>query len=186
MDRDLVLAARDGNGDAFGRLAAASIDRCYALAHRILRDPELARDAVQVAMLGAWEDLPKLRDPDRFHAWLTRLVVNACYSEARRQQRWTTKLRLVTPTIDADIDPDFAISVADRDELERAFARLPMEQRAVVVLHHYEGLTLEEVATTLHIPAGTARSRLHHATRQLRAAVEADARPVSISEGRSA
>lgn len=184
MDRDLVLAARDGDGDAFGRLMAGSIDRCYALAYRILRQTELARDAVQVALVGAWEDLPALRDPDRFDAWLTRLVVNACYSEARREQRWNAKLWLVTPP--NQTQPDAAISVADRDELERAFRRLPMDQRAVVVLHHYEGLSLEEVATTLHIPAGTARSRLHHATRQLRAAVEADARPVSISEGRSA
>lgn len=184
MDRDLVLAARDGNGDAFGRLMAGSIDRCYALAYRILRETELARDAVQVALLGAWEDLPTLRDPDRFDAWLTRLVVNACYAEARRERRWAAKLRLIppeTPTL-----PDAMTSVADRDEIERAFRRLPMDQRAVVVLHHYAGLTLGEVGKTLHIPAGTARSRLHHATRQLRAAVEADARSTSISEGRSA
>ena len=184
MDRDLVIAARSGDGDAFGRLVADSIDRCYALAYRILRDTELARDAVQVALLGAWEDLPTLRDPDRFDAWLTRLVVNACYAEARRERRWTAKLWLVKPEDPAL--PDAAISVADRDELERAFRRLPMDQRAVVVLHHYEGLSLVEVARVLHIPAGTARSRLHHATRQLRAAVEADARPASISEGRSA
>jgi RNA polymerase sigma factor (sigma-70 family) len=184
MDRDLVLAARDGNGDAFGRLLAASIDRCYALAYRILREPELARDAVQVALLGAWEDFPALRDLDRFEAWLTRLVVNACYAEARRERRWEVKLRLVSPVREAQ--PDAALSVADRDELERAFRRLPLDQRAVVVLHHYEGLSLVEVAKTLHIPPGTARSRLHHATRQLRAAVEADARPASSSEGRSA
>jgi RNA polymerase sigma factor (sigma-70 family) len=184
MDRSLVLAASSGDGDAFGRLMAGSIDRCYALAYRILRDTERARDAVQVALLGAWEDLPNLRDPDRFDPWLTRLVVNACYAEARRDRRWEAKLTLIRPG--ESTLPDTAILVADRDELERAFRRLPMDQRAVVVLHHYEGLTLEDVARTLHIPAGTARSRLHHATRQLRAAVDADARTVSISEGRSA
>ena len=184
MDRDLVVAARGGDGDAFGRLMAGSIDRCYALAYRIVRDTEIARDAVQVALLGAWEDLPTLRDIDRFDAWLTRLVVNACYAEARRERRWTAKLWLVKS--DDQSLPDAAVSVADRDELERAFRRLPMDQRAVVVLHHYEGLSLVEVARTLRIPAGTARSRLHHATRQLRAVVEADARPASTSEGRSA
>jgi len=184
MDRDLVLAARSGDGDAFGRLLAGSIDRWYALAYRILRDTELARDAVQVALLGAWEDLPTLRDPDRFEAWLMRLVVNACYAEGRRARRWTAKLWLVPPP-DPTL-PDSTASLADRDELERAFGRLPMDQRAVVVLHHYEGLSLVEVARTLNIPSGTARSRLHHATRQLRAAIEADARPTSISEGRSA
>jgi RNA polymerase sigma-70 factor (ECF subfamily) len=184
MERDLVLEASGGNRDAFGSLMAGSIDRCYALASRILRDGELARDAVQGALLGAWEDLPSLRDPDRFDAWLTRLVVNACYAEARRERRWTAKLRLIP--IDHPTLSDTAISVADRDELERAFRRLPPEQRAVVVLRHYRGLSLTEVATTLGIPAGTARSRLHHATRQLRAAIEADARPASITEGRSA
>ena len=104
MERDLVLEASGGDRDAFGDLMAGSIDRCYALAFRILCDGELARDAVQGALLGAWEDLPSLRDPDRFDAWLTRLVVNACYAEARRERRWTAKLHLIPfdhPTLPA-------------------------------------------------------------------------------------
>ena len=184
MERDLVLAASGGSREAFGSLVSASIDRCYALAFRMLRDPELARDAVQGALLGAWEDLPSLRDPDRFDAWLTRLVVNACYAEARRERRWSAKLRLIP--MDQPYAPDTALSIADRDELDRAFARLPIDQRAVVVLHHYFGLSLADVATTLDIPAGTARSRLHHAIRQLRAAIEADARPTTFTEDRPA
>jgi RNA polymerase sigma-70 factor (ECF subfamily) len=183
VDRELVLRAERGDRGAFAALAAASIDRCYALAYRILRDADLAHDAVQGALLSAWQDLPNLRDPDRFDAWLTRLVVNACYGESRRERRWKAKLRLIStdhPTL-----PDSAISIADRDELERAFRRLPARQRAVVVLHHYHGLALADVAETLGIPAGTARSRLHHATRQLRAAIDADARP-GLTEGRSA
>ena len=184
MARDLVHEAQDGNGNAFGTLVACSIDRCYAVAYRILRDVELAHDAVQGALIDAWTDLPSLRDPKRFDAWLTRLVVNACYTEARRERRWEAKLRLVPPA--GDVSPDMAISVADRDELDRAFRRLPVEQRAVVVLHHYAGLSSAEVASTLHVPAGTVRSRLHLATRQLRAAIEADARPASTTEGRSA
>lgn len=184
MERDLVLAASGGSREAFGSLVSGSIDRCYALAFRMLRDPELARDAVQGALLGAWEDLPSLRDPDRFDAWLTRLVVNACYAEARRERRWSAKLRLIP--MDQPNAPDTALSIADRDELERAFGRLPIDQRAVVVLHHYLGLSLADVATTLDIPAGTARSRLHHAIRQLRAAIEADARPTTFKEDRPA
>jgi RNA polymerase sigma-70 factor, ECF subfamily len=184
MERELVIRARDGNRNAFAALVAGSIDRCYALAYRILRDLELAHDAVQVAMLGAWEDLPDLRDPDRFDAWLSRLVVNACYAEARRERRWTAKLHML-PT-DLPTLPDSATAFADRDELERAFRRLPPEQRAVVVLHHYRGLPLTEVAVTLGIPAGTARSRLHNATRQLRAAIEADARTTSRTNGQTA
>jgi RNA polymerase sigma factor (sigma-70 family) len=184
MARDLVGEAQGGDGTAFGTLVAGSIDRCYAVAYRILRDVELAHDAVQGALIAAWTDLPSLREPDRFEAWLTRLVVNACYTEARRERRWTAKLRLVP--LEIDTSPDAAISVADRDELDRAFRRLPVEQRAVMVLHHYAGLTSAEVASTLHVPAGTVRSRLHHATRQLRAAIEADARTASTMEGRSA
>ena len=184
MDRDLVLAASGGSREAFGSLVTGSIDRCYALAFRMLRDPELARDAVQGALLGAWQDLPGLRDPDRFEAWLTRLVVNAAYAEARRERRWTAKLRLIP--MDQPLAPDTSLSVADRDELERAFIRLPIDQRAVVVLHHYMGHSLADVATLLGIPAGTARSRLHHAIRQLRAALEADARATPASEDRPA
>jgi RNA polymerase sigma-70 factor (ECF subfamily) len=184
MASNLVREAQGGDGSAFGTLVAGSIDRCYAVAYRILRDIELAHDAVQTALIGAWMDLPSLRDAGHFEAWLIRLVVHACYSEARRERRWEAKLRLV-PEV-GETSPDMATSLADRDELERAFRRLPVEQRAVVVLHHYAGLTSAEVASTLHVPAGTVRSRLHLATRQLRAAIEADARPASITEGRSA
>jgi len=184
MHVGLVERAQRGDRDAFAAIAASVIDGCYSLAYAVLRDSELARDAVQIALLGAWRDLPDLRDVDRFEAWLRRLVVNACYGEARRERRWNATIRSLP--LDHPTLPDTAISVADRDELERAFRRLPPEQRAVVVLHHYLGLSLREAAETLGIPPGTARSRLHHATRQLRAAVEADARPATLSEGRSA
>ena len=177
----LVDRARRGDRDAFAALATRVIDTCYGLAYSILRDAELARDAVQTALLGAWRDLPDLREVDKFDAWLHRLVVHACYAESRRERRWTQQVRAF-PTEHPTI-PDTAVSIADRDELERAFRRLPPEQRAVVALHYYVGLPLSEVAATLDIPAGTARSRLHHATRQLRAAVEADARPATLSEG---
>lgn len=178
----LVERARRGDRDAFSALAARVVDGCYGLAYAVLRDADLARDAVQAALLGAWRDLPDLREVEKFDAWLHRLVVNACYIEARRERRWTAAVRAF-PT-EHPLTPDTAISVADRDELERAFRRLPPEQRAVVALRYYLDLPLSEVAATLGIPPGTARSRLHHATRQLRAAIEADARPAVTSEGR--
>ena len=177
---DLIERASGGDRDAFSRLAAAHVDRCYALAFRILRDTHRAEDAAQQAILGAWRDLPSLREPERFEAWLYRLVVNACYAEARRDRRWTAHVRLITN--EPQLDPDTAISVAARDELERGFRRLSPEQRAVVVLHHHLGYPLTEIAATLGIPVGTARSRLHYAVRQLRAAIEADARPVTSKE----
>ena len=184
MQADLVERASRGDQDAFASLASASVDRCYALAYRILRDPHRAQDATQQALLGAWRDLPTLRDPQRFDAWLHRLVVNACYVEARGERRWAARIRVLQ--IDAPVSPDVARSVAARDELEYAFRRLSPEQRAVVVLHHHLGYPLTEIAATLGIPVGTARSRLHYAVRQLRAALDTDERALATSEERPA
>ena len=180
MLADLVERAQRGDQDAFASLGATSVDRCYALAYRILRDVHRAQDVTQQALLSAWRDLPNLNDPERFEAWLHRLVVNACYAEARRNRQWVARVRLIPS--DNSNAPDLALSVADRDEIERGFRRLSPEQRAVVVLHHYLGYPLTEIAVTLGIPVGTARSRLHYATRQLRAAIEADARPMASEE----
>jgi RNA polymerase sigma factor (sigma-70 family) len=171
QQQDLVVRAAKGDRDAFAALATSHIDRCYALAYRILRDQHRAQDACQQALLGAWRDLPTLRDSERFDAWLHRLVVNACYAESRGTQRWNTALRVLTV---ADTTPDPASSVADREALENAFGRLSPEHRAVVVLHHHLGYPLTEIAETLGVPVGTARSRLHYAVRQLRAVLGAD------------
>jgi RNA polymerase sigma-70 factor (ECF subfamily) len=176
---DLIDRARNGDRDAFGALAATSIDRLYAVAVRIVHDRDRAEDAVQSTLLKAWRDLPSLRDPARFDAWLHRLLIRACYDEARRQRAYVSNIRIVSTE---PSEADSAGRFADRDQLERAFHRLPVEQRAVIVLHHYEGLPLTEVAEALGIHVGTARSRLHYALRTLRGAVEADDRSV-ISEG---
>ena len=170
MQVELVERASRGDREAFTSLAASHVDRCYAVAYRILRDPHRAQDATQQALLGAWRDLPTLRDAERFDAWLHRLVVNACYAEARGDRRWTARVRVIDP--EPPIAPDVARSVADRDELEIAFRRLSPEQRAVVVLHHHLAYPLTEIAATLGIPVGTARSRLHYAVRQLRTALD--------------
>jgi len=177
VDESVVVRAQRGDRDAFAVLATTSIDRLYRVAYRILRDIEPARDATQQALYEAWRDLPSLREASRWEAWTYRLVVNACYRESRHERRMTASIRLLP--LDRSAIPDTALSVADRDELERGFRRLPAEQRAVVVLHHYLGLPLTEVAGILGIPAGTARSRLHVATRRLRAAIEADAVPAT-------
>lgn len=180
--QDLVELASRGDRDAFAALASASVDRLFAVARRILQDHDRAQDAVQSALLGAWRDLPSLRDPARFQQWLHRLLVHACYEEARRQRAFRATVRLL-PTEPTTPDPTGWL--ADRDELEKAFRRLPVEQRAVVVLHFYVGLSLKEAADVLAIPEGTARSRLHYALRIMRGAIEADSRKVS-SGGRMA
>ena len=184
MQVRLVEQAMRGDQEAFASLAAESVDRCYALAYRILRDPHRAQDATQQALLGAWRDLPTLRDPERFDAWLHRLVVNACYQEARGERRWTARIRVITDV--RTTEPDVARSVAGRDELEAAFRTLTPEQRAVVVLHHHLGYPLTEIAATLGIPEGTARSRLHYAVRQLRTVLDHDGRFLATSEERPA
>ena len=180
---ELVERARHGDREAFATLVQMTSNRMYAIATRILRDADLAEDALQGALIAAWKSLPTLRDPARFEAWLRRLLVHACYAEARRRRSWTTNIRVLP--VDGPVGPDGLISIVERDALDRAFRRLSVEQRAVFVLHHHLGLALTEIAETLGIPAGTARSRLHYATQALRAAITADAAPVA-PEGRMA
>jgi RNA polymerase sigma-70 factor (ECF subfamily) len=185
MQRDLVERARKGDHDAFAELAGAAISRLDAAAWLILRDVEQAKDAVQNALVRAWRDLPTLRDPDRFDAWLHRLLVRACIDEARRLRRHRLDVELTTITAPSIVD-DVSV-IEDRDRLERGFLRLEPEMRAVIVLHHYLDLPMPVVAATLGIPLGTAKSRLHRALGEMRAALDADTRPRGdLVEGRPA
>ena len=186
MDRrELVERAGRGDHDAFSALASASATRLDAAARLILRDPELARDAVQNALVRAWRDLPGLRDPDRFDAWLHRLLVNSCLDEARRRRRRPVEVE-INP-IDEPASADTTGRLADRDLVERALNRLDPEHRALVVLHYYLGYPLPEAATTLGISLPAAKSRLHRAMLGLRRTLSADAAAVPLSgEGRPA
>jgi RNA polymerase sigma factor (sigma-70 family) len=185
--RSLIERARRGDHDAFAELARAAVVRLDRAARLIVRDPELARDAVQDALIRAWRDLPGLREPDRFDAWLHRLTVNACLDQARRRRR-----RVVEVELDPLHDPpvaDAAASTAVRDEVDRVLRRLDERGRAIVVLHYYVGLPLPEVAGTLGIPVGTVKSRLHRALEDMRFAMavqEADAASTRVPEGRPA
>lgn len=181
MDRDLVELAARGDREAFGVLARVHGDRLFAIANRILRETDRAEDAVQQSLVVAWRDLRGLRDPDRFQPWLYRILVRCCYAEARRRREWAAHIR-VLPT-DGPGGSDGSSALADRDQVDRGFRRLPPEQRAILVLHHYLGLTPTEIADALGIPRGTARSRLHYAHRAMRAALEADERPAAVAGG---
>ena len=176
MDRETVIRAQAGDQEAFARLAAMLTPPFLSTAHRMLRDIGLAEDATQRAMMNIWKALPRLREPERFQAWSYRLLVRACYSEARRSRHWAPPIGLLGTEESRVADP--SRTVIDRDELERAFRRLSLNHRAVVVLRHYRHLSMDEIADVLAIPVGTAASRLHYAMRALRSAVEADARPV--------
>jgi RNA polymerase sigma-70 factor, ECF subfamily len=180
MERDLIEAARDRDRGAYADLIRVRGDRLYALAQRILRDVDRAEDALQEALVTAWQDLPGLRDPDRFDAWLHRLVVRSCLAEAKRERRRISNLRVLPmDTATASSHDDF-LSVADRDQLDRGFRRLQPEQRALLVLRHFESRELAEIAEILGVPVGTVSSRLHHAHAAMRAALEADARVTAI------
>jgi RNA polymerase sigma-70 factor (ECF subfamily) len=176
MHQDLVVRAQRGDVEAFSTLTASRTDRMYAAARLILRDDEQAADAVQDALLQAWLDLRALRDPERFDAWLRRLLVRACYRAAkRRRAREVLEINLAS-TFDS-VTPDAQRALDVRDQLERGFRRLSPDQRTVIVLRHYLGLSLAESAEALDIPLGTMQSRLSRATQAMRAALEADERP---------
>jgi RNA polymerase sigma-70 factor (ECF subfamily) len=182
--RGLVERAREGDHEAFTALIDLTIVRLDAAARLILRDSELARDAVQDSLLRAWRDLPGLRDPDRFNAWLHRLTVNACLDLARRRKRRVLEVEL------AEIDPpdstDVSGSLSDRDLLDRALRRLDPGHRAVVVLHYYLDMPLPEVAASLHIPVGTVKSRMHYSLAAMRAfVIEGPAHGAAPAPGRN-
>lgn len=130
--------------------------------------------------MAAWLHIRAVRDPDRFDAWLHRLLVHACYREARRvKQREVVEIQMTVP--DSGDSRDSQDQTAVRDQLERGFRRLTPEQRAVLVVHHYLGLPDAEAATVLNIAVGTFKSRLNRASAALRAALEADERTATVA-----
>lgn len=174
MKRTLVERAQRGDREAYERLAEEAARPLFRLAVRILRDPDLAEDAVQQTLVAIWRDLPSLRDPDRFDAWTYRTLVRNCHNQDRRERRMgvtVVQLAETTPARSSGID-----EVDLRDQLERSFAALSQDHRTVIVLSHYLGLTNAEIAEILDIPYGTVGSRLHQAMRSMRAAIEADSR----------
>jgi RNA polymerase sigma-70 factor, ECF subfamily len=180
LQRDLVEAARSGDHEAFEVLASAAVDRLYGIARLVLGDAHQAEDAVQDALVRAWQGLPELRDPERWEAWLRRLIVNACADQGRRRVRESAEVRM------ARFDPaasDDVRSVDDHDQLDRGFRRLKPDQRAAVVLHYYLGLSVPEVAESLGVPVGTAKSKIHYAVDAMRAALEADERAAIATTG---
>lgn len=185
MPQLLVSRAQQGDHDAFSALITDRISKMYGVAGLITGRRDLAEDAVQDALIRAWRDLPRLREADKFDAWLHRLLVNACHDQGRRQRRH----RGETALFDVHAAPyrDPAQAVAARDELDHAFRRMSHEDRAVIVLRHYLGLSTAEAAAAMRMREGTLKSRLHRAMKSMAAAIAAEGRPSEIKrKGRPA
>ena len=182
MDRALVERARSGDRDAYEALARASADRLYAIAYQITRDHDRADEAVQQTLVAMWRDLPSLRDSTRFEGWTYRLVTRACLGELRRRRR--ASIVELSPDEVVGGPEDVADGIIARDQLDRALARLSPDHRAVLVLRHLTGLSIDELADVLGVPRGTVASRLHHATRAMRAALDAGERS-AVAGGRA-
>ena len=181
MDRSVVIRAQAGEHEAFAAIAAASLGSLNATARLILRDHAAADDAVQDALVDAWRGIRGLNDPDRLRPWLHRLLVRACFDQARRRsRRYVVETRAAAPQQDRSADG--AAGLADRDLLERALAQLPVDQRAAVVLVYYVDLPLAEAATALGIPLGTMKSRLHRSLAKLRTVIDVADRPETSAE----
>ena len=173
-DSLLVARARTGDLDAFESIVRARTDAVYRLSLAILGNEADARDATQETFIAAWRQLPRLREPERFEAWLQRIAVNAARmtlrSRGRRRVREIPAAGVVAAAV-AIPGPD-----ADAGVLDRAMARLPVDQRTLLVLHHLEGRTTGEIADILDVPPGTVRSRLFTARRALDAAIAREER----------
>jgi RNA polymerase sigma-70 factor (ECF subfamily) len=174
LSRELVQQAMLGNRDAFGVLVDRALPRMIGTAGLILRDRGWAEDAAQEALVRAWRDLPTLRDPDRFDAWLHRLLARSCQDQLRRHRHELTDAELLRDMPRAA--PDAGDRLGNRDEVERGLRRLTDEQRLLIVLRYYLGLTDAEVADATHLPIGTVKSRIFRALDALRGALEAEAR----------
>jgi len=174
VQRDLVERAQRGDREAFGRLAEQSVAHMFDVAQLMLHDSDLAKDAVQEALILTWRDLKALRDPDRFTAWMHRVLVRSVYKAATQERR-----QAAVRALDADCErvvTDTSRALEDRDQIDRGFQRLKPELRAALVVHHYLGLSYDEAAEVLGVPAGTVKSRLNRATAAMRAELEAEAR----------
>ena len=172
MERSIVERARSGDPHAFEVIVRTRIDAVHRTAFAILGSEADAQDAVQEAFIAAWRSIGTLQDIDRFDAWFGRILTNACRMSLRRgRSRPSSTVAVPTDLADprAPIPGD-----ADPERLGRAFGRLPVEQRALLVARHLDERHIPDLAAELKVPEGTVKSRLFTARVALRRALEAD------------
>lgn len=172
MQRELVERARSGDLEAFGQLVEIAFPRLKGVAYLILRDADRAEDAVQEALVAAWQDLRALRDPDAWDAWLRRLLVRTCYRLAKKDRRRAQVGSQLGPDPANAGSADAAAGIAEREWILGELGRIDLEKRSVIVLHYYLDLPMGEVAEILGIPYGTAASRLHRGLELMRASMQ--------------
>jgi len=177
MDPELVIMAQHGDQEAFETLATMAHPRLYRVALGVLGDAGTADDATQQALIAIWRDLPRLRDPHKFEGWSYRLLVRACYAEAKRRPAWLPASAIGDSH--EPVAPDAYADIVQHDQLAHGLRRLSVEHRAVIVLRYMLDLPLDQVADALDVSLGTVASRLNRALTALRAALDADARRVS-------
>jgi RNA polymerase sigma-70 factor, ECF subfamily len=170
MDRELLLRARAGDMEAFESIVLAKSELLYRTAVAILANEADARDSVQETLVKAWRNLPQLRDVERFDAWLGRALINECRDSLRRRKR----IREVAPDVAPERSSASDSNGGQPSELLTAFARLPVDQRSLLVLHHLHGYGVSEIGAWLGIPTGTVKWRLSRARSALRRELERD------------
>jgi RNA polymerase sigma-70 factor (ECF subfamily) len=181
VERELIEQAQAGDRAAFEALVRLKVDAVYGTALAILGHEADAQDAVQEAFVAAWRSMAALRDPDRFEAWFGRIVVNACRMSLRKR-RGVREITVQSSGDDAvgsdgdlsespSSDRPLADLAASADAFDRAFERLTIDERALLVLRHRDELPVAEIAARLGIPAGTVKSRLFAARRSLERAL---------------
>lgn len=168
MEGHLIVTQQDALDRAsydYVRAARAKASDAYRLAGYLLGDATEAQDAVQDALVKAWQRWPSLRDPEAFGPWFDRIVVNVCRDRMRRHRT----LRMVELDTAGEVESaDTFASMQLGDEVAGAVARLGPDHRIVIALRFWRDLSLEQVAETLDLPVGTVKSRLHYALAALR------------------
>ena len=184
LERTLVEQAQRGDSGAFDAIVRRKVQSVYATALAILGQEADAQDAVQEAFVSAWRSIASLRDPDRFDAWFGRILVNSCRATLRRR-RGVREMVLGADAGDdrtdaltdvPDTGPPMAEATIEADRFDRAFARLSVDERALLVLRHRDDESVEGIASRLGIPPGTVKSRLFAARRALERALEREDR----------
>ncbi len=177
VDPELLRRAQAGDEAAFGTLMRTHYNAIFRLVYSIVRHEHDARDVCQEIWLTVWRELPGFRGTAKFRTWLHPIAVRRALDHLRKRRRWYDRFLSFStgddamgavPEPAADVDTHQPIEGADRVmQVRRALEALPPKLRVVLALREIEGLTYEEIAQTVGVPAGTVMSRLYHARRQM-------------------